>query len=236
MDQFLDQLLNYDKENIHENNLKAVRPYLDDPDFRPEFISSKSLAAGGLCAWVINIIKFFEVFCDVEPKRMALQAANAELAAAEDKLSKIKAKIKELDDNLAELTASFEQATKEKLKCQEEAESTARTISLANRLVGGLASENVRWAEAVESFKIQSTTLPGDILLICAFVSYGGCFTRKYRDSLMKEKLPEFMKQQKVPYCIPMCLKLILIIICKFAFAVFNGSRVYSCNILNCFL
>lgn len=198
MDQFLDQLLTYDKENVHENNLKAVRPYLDDPDFRPEFISSKSLAAGGLCAWVVNIIKFFEVFCDVEPKRMALQTANAELAAAEDKLSKIKAKIKELDDNLAELTASFEQATMEKLKCQEEAESTARTISLANRLVGGLASENVRWAEAVESFKIQSTTLPGDILLICAFVSYAGCFTRKYRDSLMKEKLPVFMKQQKV--------------------------------------
>lgn len=199
VDQFLDSLLHYDKENIHENNLKAVRPYLNDPDFRPEFISSKSLAAGGLCAWVINIIKFYEVFCDVEPKRLALQAANAELAAAEDKLSKIKAKIKELDDNLAELTASFEKATQEKLKCQEEAESTARTISLANRLVGGLASENVRWAEAVESFKVQSTTLPGDILLICAFVSYGGCFTRRYRDSLMKEKLPDFLKSQKVP-------------------------------------
>ncbi len=46
------------------------------------------------CSWVINIVGFFEVFCDVEPKRKALAAANAELAAAQEKLSKIKGKIK----------------------------------------------------------------------------------------------------------------------------------------------
>ena len=34
------------------------------------------------------------MFCDVEPKRKALAAANAELSAAQNKLSKIKAKIK----------------------------------------------------------------------------------------------------------------------------------------------
>ena len=162
------------------------------------------------------------MFCDVEPKRKALAAANAELSAAQTKLSKIKAKIKVqmlvihgtaehctlfgmflklgiqlslilifiysiffwclvytciyiyihvyaifawvwrvgrspfslstmllaivmyvcqgnftllqlLDDNLAELTAQFEQATAAKLKCQKEAEATASTISLANR-------------------------------------------------------------------------------------------------------
>ena len=52
------------------------------------------MAAGGLCAWTVNVIRFFHVFCDVEPKRISLAQANAELAAAEDKLSKIKAKIK----------------------------------------------------------------------------------------------------------------------------------------------
>ena len=47
----------------------------------------------GLCAWVINIIKFYEVYCDVEPKRQALFQANAELAAAQEKLSIIKRKV-----------------------------------------------------------------------------------------------------------------------------------------------
>lgn len=159
VDQFLDSLINFDKENIQDPNLKAIRPYLENPEFDPDFIRSKSFAAAGLCSWTVNIVRFYEVFCDVEPKRIALAKANADLSAAQEKLSKIKAKIKELDDNLAELTQQFEQATAAKLKCQQEAEATASTISLANRLVGGLASEKVRWAESVEKFKQDEKTL-----------------------------------------------------------------------------
>ena len=94
VDQFLDTLINFDKENIKDANLQAIKPYLANPQFEPEFIRSKSFAAAGLCAWAINIVKFYEVFCDVEPKRKALAAANAELAAAQEKLAKITAKIK----------------------------------------------------------------------------------------------------------------------------------------------
>ena len=47
-----------------------------------------------MCSWTVNIVNFYEVFCDVEPKRKALAAANAELAAAQEKLAKIKVKIK----------------------------------------------------------------------------------------------------------------------------------------------
>lgn len=93
VDAFLDALINYDKENIHPEVIKSIEPYLKDAEFEPEFVRSKSAAAAGLCAWVINIIKFFEVFCDVEPKRKALAAANLELAAAQEKLNSIKRKV-----------------------------------------------------------------------------------------------------------------------------------------------
>lgn len=93
VDAFLDALINYDKENIHPEVTKAIQPYLKDVEFEPDFIRSKSGAAAGLCAWVINIVKFYDVFCDVEPKRKALAQANADLAAAEDKLRVIKNKV-----------------------------------------------------------------------------------------------------------------------------------------------
>lgn len=93
VDSFLDALINYDKENIHPEIMKAIQPYLKNPEFEPDFVRSKSAAAAGLCAWVINIIKFYEVYCDVEPKRRALEAANAELAAAQDKLLIITQKV-----------------------------------------------------------------------------------------------------------------------------------------------
>ncbi|XP_055450236.1 dynein axonemal heavy chain 9 [Psammomys obesus] len=199
VDSFLDSLIHFDKENIHENCLKAIRPYLQDPTFNPEFVATKSYAAAGLCSWVMNIVKFYEVFCDVEPKRQALNKATSDLTAAQEKLAAIKAKITRLNENLAKLTAKFEKATAEKLKCQQEAEETTGTISLANRLVGGLASENIRWAEAVQNFKQQERTLCGDILLTTAFISYLGFFTKKYRKSLMDGTWKPYLSQLKVP-------------------------------------
>ncbi|NWY46905.1 DYH9 protein, partial [Sylvia atricapilla] len=199
VDGFLDSLIKFNKENIHENCLKALQPYLRDPQFNPEFVATKSSAAAGLCSWVLNIVRFHHVFCEVQPKRQALDRANAELAAAQDKLATVKAKITRLNENLGKLTARFEKATSDKLKCQQEAEATACTIALANRLVGGLASENVRWAEAVKDFKQQQSTLCGDVLLVTAFVSYLGYFTRKYRQDLLDGIWRPYLHQLKVP-------------------------------------
>jgi dynein heavy chain len=199
VDEFLGSLVNYNKENIPEVCQKAIQPYLADKEFDPEFIRSKSQAAAGLCAWVINIMKFFEVFCEVEPKRLALQAANDQLNAAQEKLTTLKTKINQLEQALAKLTAEFEAATAAKLKCQQEADLTNKTINLANRLVGGLASENIRWAEAVKGFREAGQTLPGDVLLTTAFISYVGCFTKRYRTELMEKHWVPFLASLKYP-------------------------------------
>lgn len=112
----------------------------------------------------------------------------------------------ELDDNLSELTRQFEAATAAKLKCQQEAEATARTISLANRLVGGLASEKVRWAVSVEKFREEEKTLAGDVLLTSAYLSYVGCFSRNYRVQLFQDKWMPFLRSLQVSTYVLMCV------------------------------
>ncbi|XP_064890245.1 dynein axonemal heavy chain 17 isoform X3 [Columba livia] len=199
VDAFLDALKKFDKEHIPEPCLKAFQPYQADPSFDPEFIMSKSTAAAGLCSWCLNIVRFYEVYCEVEPKRLALAEANAELAEAQEKLARIKKKIADLNANLAALTADFQKATAEKLKCQQEADATNRVITLANRLIGGLASENVRWAESVEMLRQQENTVCGDVLLVSAFVSYVGYFTKKYRTELLEKDWVPFLGELAVP-------------------------------------
>jgi len=44
----------------------------------------------GLCAWVINIMKFNNVWQVVEPKRKARDQANEELSAARNKLTELR--------------------------------------------------------------------------------------------------------------------------------------------------
>jgi dynein heavy chain len=198
VDQFLETLVNFNKENIDQSNLEALQPYLQDPNFNADFIKSKSIAASGLCGWVVNIVGYYNVYCDVEPKRRALESANTELSASQAKLADIKAKIAELDRNLSELKAKFEKAVSDKLKCEEEARTTQETIELANRLVGGLASEKIRWSGAVNKFKEQQYTLAGDVLLSSAFLSYVGCFSKKYRNELLDEKWLEYLRSKEV--------------------------------------
>lgn len=93
VDTFLDQLKNYDKDNMQPEAVKAVQFYLDKPDFDPEKIKTKSSAAAGLCSWVLNIVKYYEVFKEVEPKRIALAKANQELEDARNRLTFLKEKL-----------------------------------------------------------------------------------------------------------------------------------------------
>lgn len=94
LDKFLANLINYDKEHINPDIIKElVSKYLKDPEFDPDFVASKSSAAAGLCSWVINIHAFHEVWSVVLPKRLALEQANQELAAARAKLVELKNKL-----------------------------------------------------------------------------------------------------------------------------------------------
>ncbi|CAL8089314.1 unnamed protein product [Calicophoron daubneyi] len=199
VDQFLNNLINYDKENMHPNSKQAALEYVKMPNFDPDVIRTKSLAAAGLCSWVINILKFHEVYCEVKPKRDALDAANEELRAATEKLEALQKKIGVLEASLAELTANFREATEEKLRCQQEADFTAKTLDLANRLVSGFASENIRWANQVEELRKLGETVIGDVLVTTSFISYFGYLSKPFRQELLDGKLWPYMKSLEVP-------------------------------------
>lgn len=64
-----------------------------DPEFNPQKILGKSVAAGGLCSWVINIHNFYNVFLVVEPKQKALVDTQNELKDAQHKLTYLNNKI-----------------------------------------------------------------------------------------------------------------------------------------------
>lgn len=56
----------------------------------------------------------------------------------------------------------------------------------------------MRWAESVENFREQEKTLCGDVLLITAFVSYVGYFTKKYRTELLDKFWAPYLNGLKV--------------------------------------
>ena len=73
-------------------------------------------------------------------------------------------------------------------------------LDLANRLVNGLADENVRWKNNVVTYKKEKFTMIGDALVSAAFVSYIGPFSANFRYGLWHEKWIPDMGERKIPF------------------------------------
>lgn len=78
---------------LAKKTVEACRSYLELPHFNKEIIFNKSRAAAGLCEWAINIVKYFDVVSEVEPKRQELAAANAKLHEANTTLAAVQQKV-----------------------------------------------------------------------------------------------------------------------------------------------
>ncbi|XP_070509872.1 dynein beta chain, ciliary-like [Chironomus tepperi] len=195
VDEFLNSLINFDKDNIPPEVIKEVNIYMDDPEFDGEKIKSKSLAAAGLAKWVIGIVGYNSVYLIVEPKIRAVRESEKALAEAQAEVDELEERVNELERALMVIKAKQDEAEAEKKKCQDEADKTANQIDLAYRLVNGLQAEKVRWRDLIGSFQAKLVTLPGDILILSCFISYVGCFTRRYRLELLHSQwIPTFKR------------------------------------------
>lgn len=190
---FMDELkgfkINIDEGSVPEVNWKEVRPFLQLEHFFPDIIEKRNSAAAGLCSWVINIVNYFDIVQLVEPKRIALKAANEQLNSANEQLSKVLVVLAELQAKLDKLTEEYNAAESSRLEAQHIAEKGKMKLELASRLTKALGSEKVRWSEGIERLVDEREYLVGDCLLAAAFISYIGPFTKEYREILLDKTL-----------------------------------------------
>jgi dynein heavy chain len=78
---------------VAKKTVEACRPYLELPHFSKDIIYNKSRAAAGMCEFAINIVKYYDVVSEVEPKRQQLAEANAKLQDANTILAAVQAKV-----------------------------------------------------------------------------------------------------------------------------------------------
>ena len=65
--------------------------------------------------------------------------------------------------------------------------------------MNALGSEGDRWTESIKGMKVQTELIVGDVLMASAFISYVGCFNKKYRDLLINKKFAPFFLFEKIP-------------------------------------
>lgn len=93
----------YEKDNINEETIELLSPYLELEQFKPVVARNASRAAEGLCAWVRAMTFYHEASKVVKPKLEALKLAEARQEAAEQALSQAETNLKDCRDVLEKL-------------------------------------------------------------------------------------------------------------------------------------
>jgi dynein heavy chain len=109
-------------------------------------------------------------------------------------------KVRVITEKVNALKAKLFEAEEQKRRVEEEAGALLDQLNLANRLTGGLADENKRWAENVTTYKLERITMIGNALVSAAFVSYIGPFSFTFRNRLWKETWIPDMLAKKIPF------------------------------------
>jgi len=197
---FIDDILSFDGNNIDQSLLDLVQPILDEPYFNFETMKTKSYAGSFLCAWVVNIVAYNKIYKKVKPLMDAAEAAEAMAREKSAELAVVQEKLRLTNEKLAKLKQELQEAEDKKAKVEAEAQEYQDQLDLAERLVNGLADENTRWGQNVESYKEERVTMIGDALISAAFVSYIGPFSYLFRNRLWQDTwLPDIV-EKKIPF------------------------------------
>ena len=182
---FVDRLRNYDKDNIEPRIIEKLREkYIADENFTPENAAKAASAAEGLCTWIGAMDSYDRVAKVVEPKKIAL-------AAAEEEYNKIMAALKvkqdELDAIMAALAAleqQLEDSINEKKRLEDEVTLCEVKLERAEKLINGLGGQRDHWK--VRAFELGEAyeNLTGDMLISAGMISYLGTFTMAFRDGI----------------------------------------------------
>jgi dynein heavy chain, axonemal len=181
---FLEQLQNYDKDNIEEKKIKNIQKYMKNEKFLPEMVGKVSTAAKSLCMWVRAMDTYARVAKTVEPKKAKLLAAQKQLADSQAMLKEKQDALKEVERRVAGLKKKLDDTQRKAKQLEEQEADTKVKLERADKLVGGLGSEKTRWEQLCVRLNQGQRNVVGNTIVCAGAIAYEGPFTAKYRNAL----------------------------------------------------
>jgi dynein heavy chain len=194
----LENMINYDKDNMSDQLVAKVTPFYHDPAFAPDIVAKGSKAAAGICKWIRAMVVYNRVAKVVEPKKLQLAEAQAASAIALATLAEKKAELQEVVDRVQKLEDDLAFSKQKQDDLEKQAETCRVQLIRAEKLLVNLGGEKGRWEVLSEKLGVAFVNLTGDILISAGVVAYMGVFNQLLRtesltswlDKLHEEKIP----------------------------------------------
>merc|ERR1740129_395928 len=197
--QFIEEIKSFDANVIPEQTLANADKLIALPFFNFEVMISKSKAAANLANWVVNVVKYHKIYVKVEPLMQKVKEATESKESAEAALAIVKQRVAEIEEECAALEKKLKGAIDEKERTECQAALCLEKLSLAERLVNGLADEYKRWTQTVKELQDLGVKLIGNCLLASAFVGYISPFSSRLRLELWSGGWTKDVEDRKIP-------------------------------------
>ncbi|GIX94869.1 dynein heavy chain 8, axonemal [Caerostris extrusa] len=162
---FLNSLFTFPKDNINEEMVELMEPYITMPDYSLESALKTCGQVAGLLSWTLAMASFFAVNKEVLPLKANLGLLEVQNAKASKELAIAQAELDEKQAELDVVNAIYNEAMAKKQDLQDTAETCKRKMIAAEALIAGLQGEKERWTEdSKKRFQSQINRIPNDAL------------------------------------------------------------------------
>ena len=197
---FIEDIQAFDATTIDQWILDQLAPIIKQEHFTFEIMKGKSLAAAYLCKWICNVVIYNSIFKKVKPLMDTAEAAESLANEKKAELAIVLERVRLINEKVDALKQKLFEAEEAKRRVESEAQDLQDQLNLANRLTGGLADENKRWGENVQTYKHERITMIGNALVSAAFVSYIGPFSFPFRQRLWKDTWIPDIVVKRIPF------------------------------------
>ena len=173
-----EEIMNFDAGKIERGTREKVKRIIEasQGSFDAATITRVNVAAAPLAKWVLAVVRYSEVFDEVKPLQDRLDAANAKLDSARERLAQCKDDLRTVDADVKKLKTTFGKVTGEAETLKVALEKTNATLQAAQSLLSKLSGEQQRWDATVHTLSTQLHHLTHHAMLAAAFITYlGGC-------------------------------------------------------------
>lgn len=185
-DDFISNIVNFDSETQMTAQLRAKmeNEFLSLPNFNFETVNRASKACGPLLQWVEAQVAYSSILERVGPLREEVSSLKQGSLETRAQAQAIIDMIDELEASIEKYKEDYAQLITETQSIKAEMTIVENKVNRSVNLLDSLSDERNRWSANIKEFEYRKDSLPGDILLSAAFISYSGFYDQNIRSQL----------------------------------------------------
>ncbi|XP_049877279.1 dynein axonemal heavy chain 10 [Pectinophora gossypiella] len=203
---FLKNLQEMNCDLITWTQVKAVKAHMKKSK-KLEAMQTISKAGYGLLKFVQAVLAYCAVYREVKPKKEKVEALEKEFTEAINYLESLNRELARIQKTLEKLNAKYDTAMLRRQELQEETDLMMRRLIAADKLMSGLASEQMRWTNDLAALYAEQSRLIGNCLLSGSFLSYSGPFSFSFRQTMIYEDWMGDILERGIPLTTPFTIE-----------------------------